>query len=112
MYAYIYIYIYIYIYAYIYRKKHIEMCLYFIKNIKIEYVDIRIAKNYQGITFTSIATKIYNAVLLYCIKAEIEKILWKNQNGFQRYWSTTSQILTISRILGICAKTSGGHSYL
>ena len=43
-----------------------------------------IAKNCRGITLTSIAAKIYNALLLNCIEPEIEKILWKNQNGFQR----------------------------
>ena len=54
--------------------------------------DPRIAKNYQGITLTSIVAKIYNAQLLNCIKPEIEKILRKNQNGFWRNQSTTSQI--------------------
>ena len=77
-----------------------------------------IAKNYQELPrttkncqelprtiFTSIAAKIYNALQLNCIEPEIEKILWKNQNGFQRNWSTTSQILTIRQILeGVCAK--------
>ena len=48
--------------------------------------------------------KIYNALLLNCIKLEIEKILWKNQNGFQRNRSTISQILTIGQILGVCTK--------
>ena len=33
--------------------------------------DLEITKNYQGITFTSIAAKIYNALLLNCIKPEI-----------------------------------------
>ena len=36
---------------------------------------------------------------------KIEKILWKNQNGFRRNWSTTSQILTIHQFLkGVCTK--------
>ena len=38
--------------------------------------------------------KIYNTLLLNCIQLEIEKILRKNQNSFQRN-ITTSQILTI-----------------
>ena len=63
--------------------------------------DLRIAKNYQGITLTS---NIYNALLLNYIEPEIEKILRKNQNGFQRNQSTTSQILTILQILDVCAK--------
>ena len=39
--------------------------------------DFGIAKNYQGITLTSIMAKIYNA-LLNCIEPEIKKILRKN----------------------------------
>ena len=66
--------------------------------------DHEIAKNYRGITLTSIATKIYNALLLNCSQPEIEKILRKNHNGFQRTQSKTSQILTIHRILGFHIK--------
>ena len=51
--------------------------------------DLRIPMNYQGISFTSIMAKIYNALLLN-FKAEIEKILRKNQNGFLRNDSTKS----------------------
>ena len=57
--------------------------------------DLRIAKNYWGITLTSIAAKIYNALLLNHIKPEIEKVLRKNQNGFWRNRSMTSQISTL-----------------
>ena len=64
--------------------------------------DFRLAKNYRGITLTSIAAKIYNALLRNRIEP---KILRKNQNGFRRNRSTTSQILTIRRILeGVRAK--------
>ena len=66
--------------------------------------DFGIAKNYRGITLTSIAAKIYYALLHNHIKPEIEKILRNNQNGFWRNWSMTSKILTIHRILGVCAK--------
>ena len=67
--------------------------------------DLGIAKNYKGIILTSIAARIYNALLLKHIELEIEKIRWKNQNGFLKNRSTTSRILTIHRILlGICAK--------
>ena len=62
--------------------------------------DLRLAKNYQGITFTSIAAKIYNALLQNRIEPKIDNIFRKNQNGFRRNRSTTSQILTIRRILG------------
>ena len=67
--------------------------------------DLGLAKNYRGITLTSIAAKIYNALLRNCIVPQIDKILRKNQNGFRRNRCTTSQILTIRRILeGVRAK--------
>ena len=67
--------------------------------------DLGLAKNYQGITLTSIAAKIYNALLRNRIEPKIDNILRKNQNGFRRNRSTTSQILTIGRILeGVRAK--------
>ena len=67
--------------------------------------DLGLAKNYQDITLTSIAAKIYNALLRNCIEPKIDNILRKNQNGFQRNRSTTSQILTIHKILeGVWAK--------
>ena len=55
--------------------------------------------NYQGITLTYIVAKIYHALLHNCIEPKIKKILRKNQNGFQRNQSMTSQILTIHQIL-------------
>ena len=61
--------------------------------------DLGLTKNYRGITLTSIAAKIYNALLQNRIEPEIDNILRKNQNGFRRNRSTTSQILTIRRIL-------------
>ena len=67
--------------------------------------DLGITKNYRGITLTSIVAKIYNTPLRNRIKPKIEKILRKNQNGFRRNRSTTSEILTIHRILeGVRAK--------
>ena len=75
--------------------------------------DLGLAKNYRGITLTSIAAKIYNALLRNCIVPQIDKIQRKNQNGFRRNRSTTSQILTIRRILeGVRAKTFKRHYYL
>ena len=71
--------------------------------------DIGLAKNYRGITLTSIAAKIYNALLRNRIEPKIDNILRKNQNGFRRNRSTTSQILTIRRILeGVRAKKPSG----
>ena len=61
--------------------------------------DLRLAKNYRGITLTSIAAKIYNALLCNCIEPKSDNILRKEENGFRRNRSTTSQILTIRRIL-------------
>ena len=67
--------------------------------------DLGLAKNYWGITLTSIAAKIYNALLRNRIEHKIDNILRKNQNGFWRNRSTTSQILTIRRIFeGVRAK--------
>ena len=67
--------------------------------------DLGLAKNYRGRTLTSIATKTFNALLRNRIEPKIDHILRKNQNGFRRNRSTTSQILTISRILeGVRAK--------
>ena len=56
-------------------------------------------KNYRGITLTSIASKIYNLMLLNRIRPKIEYILRKNQNGFRTNRSTTGQILTILRLI-------------
>ena len=67
--------------------------------------DLRRAKNYRGVPLTSIAAKIYNALLLNRIEPGIEKIPWKNQNGFRRNRSMISQILTIRQILGVHAKS-------
>ena len=67
--------------------------------------DLGLAKNYRGITLTSIAAKIYNALPRNHIESKIDNILRKNQNGFRRNRSTTSQILTIRRIIeGVRAK--------
>ena len=67
--------------------------------------DLGLAKNYWGITHTSIAAKIYHVLLRNRIGPKIDNILRKNQNGFRRNRSTTSQILIIRRILeGVRAK--------
>ena len=61
--------------------------------------DLGLTKNYRGITLTSITAKIYNALLRNRKEPKIENILRKKQNGFRRNRCTTSQILTIRRIL-------------
>ena len=60
--------------------------------------DLGITKNYRGITLTAVAANVQIILFLNCIWLEIEKILRKNQNRFQRNCSTTSQILTIHQI--------------
>ena len=46
----------------------------------------------------SVDVRVY-ALLCNCIEPKSEKILRENQNGFRKKLSTTSQILTICRIL-------------
>ena len=61
--------------------------------------DLRITKNFRGITFNSITAKIYNVLQQICTEPKIDNILRKNQNGFRRNRSKTSEILIIRRIL-------------
>ena len=61
--------------------------------------DLGLAKNYRGITLTSIAAKIYNSLLLNRVQPEVEKVLRKNQNGFRKNRSTVGQILTVQRLI-------------
>ena len=44
--------------------------------------DLGIAKNYRGITLTSIEAKLYNALLQNRIEPKVEKIPRKNQKAF------------------------------
>ena len=60
---------------------------------------LRLTKNYKGTSLTAIVAKIYYALLPNLIQPEVKKILRKNQNGFWRYWSTITQILTIHQII-------------
>ena len=75
--------------------------------------DLGLAKNHRGITLTSIAAKIYNALIRNRIELKIDNILTKNQNGFRKNRSITPQILTIRRILeGVRQKTYRRQYYL
>ena len=68
--------------------------------------DLGLALNYRDITLTSIAVKNYNALLRNHIESKIDNILRKNQTGYRRNRSTTSQIFTIRRILeGVRSKS-------
>ena len=57
------------------------------------------------ITLSSIVAKIYNTLLFNCIEPEIDKILRKNQNGFQRNQSTTSDSDNLSNFRRSLCKT-------
>ena len=70
-----------------------------------------LAQNYQGITLTSIAAKIHNALLRNRIEPKIKNILRNNQNGFRRNRVTTSQILTIRQILEVVRPKIQGQQY-
>ena len=74
--------------------------------------DLGITKNYRGIFRSSIASK-----GLWCSASQSYQtcsleLLRENRNGFRRNQITTSQILTIYRILeGFPAKSSRQHYY-
>ena len=59
--------------------------------------DLGQTSNYRGITLTSIAAKIYSALLLNQIQPEMENILRRNQYGFRKGSVTIGQILTVRR---------------
>ena len=59
--------------------------------------DLGQTSNYRGITLTSIAAKIYNALLLNQIQPEMENILRRNQYGFRKGSLTIGQILAVRR---------------
>ena len=61
--------------------------------------DLGSTDNYQEISLTAIASKIYNSMLLSRISKYIEPILRHNQNGFRKGRSTLPQILAIRRII-------------
>ena len=63
--------------------------------VKKDYLGI--SKIYWVITLTPIAAKVYNALLFGHIEPEIEKILKKNLNGFQRNRSTSKEFVQKKR---------------
>ena len=71
-----------------------------------------LAKNYRGITHTSIAVKISNALPRNRIEPKIEKIHRKNKNVFRSDQSSTSQLFTIRRILVVGAKKPRGNNII
>ena len=61
--------------------------------------DLGLVKNYRGITLTSIAAKIYYGLLTKLHRTQNWQHSYEEPKVFQRNRSTTSQILTICRIL-------------
>ena len=60
--------------------------------------DLSQPSSYRGITLTSIASKVYNSLLLTGISKHMEPILRRNQNGFCKGGSTLPQISALGRI--------------
>ena len=70
--------------------------------------DLSNPSNYRGISLTPIAAKIYNKLLLNRLRPHLDPLLRPNQNGFRQGRGTTSQILTIRRIIeGVKSKNLG-----
>ena len=61
--------------------------------------DLSDPANYRGISLTPIAAKVYNKLILNRIQPHIDPVLRSNQNGFRKGRGTTSQILTVRRII-------------
>ena len=90
---------------------HTHMYVYII-NIKIEKWakgcipkkgNLRITKNYTGISLTAIAAKVYNTLILNCIRTDIEKILSQNQNKKQSIrLATTPRRSPLPSVCCIC----------
>ena len=75
--------------------------------------DLRLAKNYRGITLTSIAAKIYNALLRNRIEPQIDNILWKTKMASKeidprphKYWPSVESLKAFGQ------KTYRRHYYL
>ena len=69
------------------------------RNVTLELLTI------TPVYLTAIAAKMHSVLLFYPIRRKVKKFLKKNQNGFRRNWSQTSEIPTIRRFLKrICIK--------
>ena len=66
--------------------------------------DLGQTSNYREIILTSIAAKIYSALLLNRIQAEMGNIIRRNQKRFRKGCSAIGQILIVRRIIGVKAK--------
>lgn len=61
--------------------------------------DLTDPANFRGISFTSLAAKTYNRILIDRVKPHVDPLLRKNQNGFQQGRSTLEQILCLRRLI-------------
>ena len=61
--------------------------------------NLTICDNYQGISLTQIAAKIYNRMILNRIRPVIDNFFRPGQNGSRQSRSTTSHILALRRIV-------------
>ena len=67
--------------------------------------DLSNPQSYRGIALTPIAAKIYNRLLLNCIRPKIDPLLRGTQNGYRKGRSTQSHVLTLRRVIeGIRSK--------
>ena len=66
--------------------------------------DLGQTSNYREIILTSIAAKIYSALLLNRIQAEMGNIIRRNQKRFRKGCSAIGQILIVRRIIGVKAR--------
>ena len=73
--------------------------------------DLGLSKNYWGITHTSLAAKIYNALLRNRREPQIKNILRKNSNGFRRNRSTTSQFRLSFEFLNVYVQKTYRRQY-
>ena len=110
-YTYIYVYIYIYIYKRIYSLIYIDNLCNFRWFPKKG--DLGLAKNYRGMTLTSTAAKIYNALLRNCIVPKIHNILRKTKMASEeidprphKYWPSLESLKAYGQ------KTYRRHYYL
>ena len=61
--------------------------------------DLSKTDNYRGISLICIIAKIYNRLILNCIRSVIDVRLRINQNGFRSKRTTVAQILALRRII-------------
>ena len=61
--------------------------------------NLGLTNNYRGITLTTVASKIYNKMLLNRLRPHVDPQLRMNQNGFRTASTTPAQILALRRLI-------------